>query len=52
MVLMVYDDATYHTVTSEMGWSHDQVTDWLCTGPPSLSPEHHKPGNRAVRAHL
>lgn len=34
--LMVYGDSSYHTLTVELGWSHEQVMDWLCTELPRL----------------
>jgi AcrR family transcriptional regulator len=34
--LVVYSDATYHVLTTEMGWPHEQVMDWLCTDLPPL----------------
>jgi AcrR family transcriptional regulator len=40
--LVVYGDATYHQLTTQMGWPHEDVMDWLCEHlPPMLlnSPE-------------
>ncbi len=34
--LTVYGDSTYHLMTVERGWSHDQVVDWLCDCLPGL----------------
>ncbi len=28
--LVVYGDATYHQLTTQMGWPHEEVMDWLC----------------------
>ena len=28
--LVVYGDATYHQFTTQMGWPHEDVMDWLC----------------------
>ena len=40
--LVVYGDATYHQFTTQMGWPHEDVMDWLCEHLPPLlleSPE-------------
>jgi AcrR family transcriptional regulator len=34
--LVVYGDATYHQLTTQMGWSHDDVMDWLCEHLPPM----------------
>ena len=34
--LVVYGDATYYQLTTHMGWSHDEVIDWLCEFLPSV----------------
>ncbi len=34
--LVVYGDATYHLLTVDMGWSHEQVMDWLVIELPRL----------------
>lgn len=34
--LLVYGDATYHLLTTELGWTHDEVMDWLCQELPRL----------------
>jgi hypothetical protein len=28
--LVVYGDATYHQLTTQMGWFHEAAMDWLC----------------------
>ncbi len=33
--LVVYGDGTYHLLSS-MGWTHEQIMDWLCDNLPSL----------------
>lgn len=34
--LVVYGDATYHQFTTQMGWAHEDVMDWLCEHLPPL----------------
>lgn len=34
--MTVFGDSTYHLLTSERGWSHAQVIDWLCDTLPGL----------------
>lgn len=34
--LVVYSDATYHQLTTEMEWTHQDVIDWLSTALPQL----------------
>lgn len=34
--LVVYGDATYHQLTTQMSWRHEEVMDWLCEHLPPL----------------
>jgi hypothetical protein len=34
--LVVYGDATYHQLTTQMGWPHEEVMDWLCEHLPPM----------------
>jgi AcrR family transcriptional regulator len=34
--LVVYGDATYHQLTTQLGWSHQDVMDWLCEHLPPM----------------
>jgi hypothetical protein len=34
--MTIYGDSTYHLLTSERGWSHDMVIEWLCEVLPEL----------------
>lgn len=34
--LVVYGDATYHQLTTQMGWLHEEVMDWLCEHLPPM----------------
>jgi hypothetical protein len=34
--ITIYGDSTYHLLTSERGWSHNQVIEWLCDTLPVL----------------
>jgi AcrR family transcriptional regulator len=34
--LVVYGDATYHILTTQMGWPHEDVMDWLCEHLPPM----------------
>jgi hypothetical protein len=34
--MTIYGDSTYHLLTSERGWSHNQVIEWLCDTLPVL----------------
>jgi AcrR family transcriptional regulator len=36
VLMTIYGDSTYHLLTTERGWSHDQVIDWLCAALPEL----------------
>ena len=36
ILLTVYGDTTYHLLTTERGWSHDQTIEWLATSLPGL----------------
>lgn len=40
--LVVYGDATYHQLTTQMGWPHEDVMDWLCEHLPPLLLEPHE----------
>jgi AcrR family transcriptional regulator len=39
VLITVFGDSTYHLLTAERGWSHDQVVDWYCDGLPGLLPD-------------
>lgn len=36
VLLTVFGDSTYHLLTTERGWTHDQVIDWCCDALPRL----------------
>jgi AcrR family transcriptional regulator len=36
ILLTVYGDTTYHLLTTERGWSHDQTVEWLAESLPGL----------------
>ncbi|MCA1703624.1 MAG: hypothetical protein LC808_10360 [Actinobacteria bacterium] len=36
VLLTIYGESTYHLMTSERGWSHERVIDWLCEALPVL----------------
>jgi AcrR family transcriptional regulator len=36
VLMTVYSASTYHLMTTERKWSHDQVIDWLCAALPEL----------------
>ena len=36
VLMTVYSASTYHLMTTERGWSHNQVIDWLCAALPEL----------------
>lgn len=36
VLMTVYGDGSYTLMTTERGWSHDQVVDWLCDALPTL----------------
>lgn len=40
--LVFYGDATYHQLTTQMGWPHEDVMDWLCEHLPPLLLEPHE----------
>jgi hypothetical protein len=36
VLMTIFSDSTYHLMTTERKWSHDQVIDWLCAALPEL----------------
>ena len=36
ILLTIFGDSTYHQLTTERSWTHDQVVDWLCQALPDL----------------
>lgn len=36
VLLTVFGDSTYHLLTTERGWTHDQVIEWCCDALPLL----------------
>lgn len=45
LLMTLYSDSTYQLMTTQRGWGHDQLIDWLCQALPELLLESQSPAS-------